>query len=97
MSAGLTTPSPSDQNISGRKLWEHPNPQSTALFQFKQHISKKYAIEFGSETDQNSLWQWSVDHLSDFWSEVWYYTKIRASQPFQCVGTNLNFGVFGMD
>lgn len=87
MSASLATPSPSDQS---RKLWEHPNPQSTALFQFKQYISEKYAVTFGSEADLNSLWQWSVDHLSDFWSEVWYYTKIRASQPFHCVGTNSN-------
>ncbi|KAF8465249.1 hypothetical protein BDZ91DRAFT_727927 [Kalaharituber pfeilii] len=69
----------------GRKLWEHPDPESTALFEFKQHISRKYNVEFGSETDPNSLWQWSVDNLSDFWSEVWDFTKIQAVQQFDSV------------
>lgn len=80
-----STPNNGAESIPGRKLWEHPNPEATSLFQFKEHISQKYNVKFNSEIDPNSLWQWSVDNLSDFWSEVWDYTKIRASRRFDTV------------
>ena len=70
----------------GRKLWEHPDPESTALYKFKAHISKKYGIEFGSEADENSLWQWSVDNIAKFWGEVWDYSGIRFSRTYDSVG-----------
>ncbi|KAF8425135.1 hypothetical protein EV426DRAFT_596450 [Tirmania nivea] len=86
MATGTSTPSTSINaepiHGHGRKLWEHPNPEATALFQFKEHVSQKYNVKFDSEIDPNSLWQWSVDNLSDFWTEVWDYTKIRASRRF---------------
>lgn len=81
------TPKDGAQAAPGHKLWEHPSPEFTALYQFKDHISKKYNVEFGSEGDSNSLWQWSVDNISDFWSEVWDYTRIRASRRFDAVGS----------
>lgn len=85
MTAGTSTLNNGAESTPGRKLWEHPNPEATALFQFKEHVSQKYSVKFGSETDPNSLWQWSVDNLSDFWSEVWDYTEIRASRRFDTV------------
>jgi acetoacetyl-CoA synthetase len=35
--------------------------------------------------DYGSLWQWSVDHLEDFWASIWEYFDIRSSAPCQSV------------
>ncbi|MCC5857222.1 MAG: acetoacetate--CoA ligase [Ectothiorhodospiraceae bacterium] len=35
--------------------------------------------------DYNALWQWSVDHLEDFWASIWEYFDIRHSQPWKRV------------
>ena len=71
--------------VPGLELWRHPSPESTALYQFKQHISKRYNVKFGSELESNSLWQWSVDNIALFWSEVWDYTNIQSSRGFKYV------------
>jgi acetoacetyl-CoA synthetase len=33
----------------------------------------------------NALWQWSVDHLEDFWASLWDYAGIRASTAYETV------------
>ncbi|KAF8249575.1 acetoacetate-CoA ligase [Wilcoxina mikolae CBS 423.85] len=69
-----------------RKLWSHPNPKTTEIYKFKSHIAHKYNLTFSDETDaENSLWRWSVDHIPEFWSEVWDRTGIRASRKFENV------------
>jgi acetoacetyl-CoA synthetase len=55
------------------KLWEHPNPRSTEMYKFLQTISQKFGKRFESYDD---LYRWSIDHISDFWGEVWHYTGI---------------------
>lgn len=29
-----------------------------------------------------ALWQWSVDHLEDFWESIWQYYDVWASAPY---------------
>lgn len=36
-------------------------------------------------SDYNSLWQWSVDRLEDFWASIWEYFEVQASAPYQSV------------
>jgi acetoacetyl-CoA synthetase len=36
-------------------------------------------------TDYSALWQWSVDHLEDFWQAVWDYFAVQSSTPHECV------------
>ncbi|KAF3227431.1 hypothetical protein TWF106_009943 [Orbilia oligospora] len=66
-------------------LWTHPSPENTHLFRFKEHIKKKYQVEFGPETASNSLYQWSIDHPSLFWAEVWEFTGVKASKLYSKV------------
>lgn len=56
------------------------------MYKFKAHISSKYDIKFGPETDkQTSLWRWSVDNTARFWGEVWEYTGVVASREWDTV------------
>lgn len=64
------------------KLWEHPNPESTEMYRFKAHVSRKHNVELN---DYHGLWQWSVDNIPEFWGEVWDYTGVRASKPYTTV------------
>lgn len=64
-----------DENI---ELWRHPNPETTELHRFQQHIAKKHRLELANYHD---LWQWSVDNPGPFWQEIWDYTGIKATKP----------------
>jgi hypothetical protein len=75
-----------DTSTTPRKLWSHPNPETTEMYKFKSHIAHKYNLTFSDETDaENSLWRWSVDHIPEFWSEIWDRTGIKASRRFENV------------
>ena len=65
------------------KLWEHHSPQNTRTYDFKTFIEQKYRIQL---KDYETLRQWTIDHLAQFWGEVWHFTSIRASAPFTQVG-----------
>jgi acetoacetyl-CoA synthetase len=67
------------------ELWRHPEPQTTTFYRFKKHISEAYNVKFGCESSENSLFQWSIANLESFWGEVWKFTGIRASSPFDRV------------
>lgn len=54
-------------------LWTHPDPTSTSIYKFKSHISSKYAVPL--ETYEE-LYQWSIRHIPEFWSEVATYTSV---------------------
>ncbi len=66
------------------ELWRHPNPQSTELFTFQHYIGKKYSL---NNSSYDELWQWSIDHPSAFWKEIWEYTGIKATKPPSSVGS----------
>ncbi len=61
------------------ELWRHPHPESTELFAFQQHVAKKRRV---STSSYRELWQWSIDHPSAFWEEVWHYTGIKANKQY---------------
>ncbi|MGB4346117.1 MAG: acetyl-coenzyme A synthetase N-terminal domain-containing protein, partial [Burkholderiaceae bacterium] len=35
--------------------------------------------------DYQSLWQWSTDHVEDFWESIWQYFDIKSSAPYGSV------------
>ncbi|OUS24779.1 acetoacetate--CoA ligase [Gammaproteobacteria bacterium 45_16_T64] len=37
--------------------------------------------------DYETLWQWSVDHIDDFWLAVWHYFDVQSPTPFDKVLT----------
>ncbi|MEN8246470.1 MAG: acetoacetate--CoA ligase [Thermodesulfobacteriota bacterium] len=65
-------------------LWQ-PTPErikKTNMYAFMQGINNKYNQDF---KEYNELWQWSVDHISEFWAEMWDYAGVVASQDYEKV------------
>ncbi|KAI1653234.1 acetoacetate-CoA ligase [Daldinia decipiens] len=64
------------------ELWRHPNPTSTEMYKFLEHVRGKYDVEI---KDYPTLHKWSVENISEFWEEVWHFCGIKASRPYSCV------------
>lgn len=64
---------------AGTLLWTHHNPTSTRIWEFKTRIERVYGV---SLADYEALRQWSIKNIDSFWSEVWSFTGIVASEPF---------------
>jgi acetoacetyl-CoA synthetase len=52
---------------------------------FRSWLARERGLAFA---DYESLWQWSVTDLEGFWSAVWQFFDIRASQPYTRVLAN---------
>ncbi|RSL50089.1 hypothetical protein BHE90_014256 [Fusarium euwallaceae] len=66
---------PPDDNV----LWRHPNPESTPMWGFLQHVNKKHGLNLDGYP---ALYKWSIDEVALFWEEVWHFVGITASKPF---------------
>lgn len=52
-----------------RKLWEHPDPKSTRMWNFMQKANQRFGLDLQTFND---LYAWSVgDRRTDFWAAVW--------------------------
>ncbi|KAI2641626.1 acetoacetyl-coenzyme A synthetase [Hypomontagnella submonticulosa] len=56
-----------------RKLWEHPNPQKTQMYEFMQCLNKNRNLSLKTFQD---LYQYSTSKRSDFYAEVFEYCNI---------------------
>ncbi|KAI0119945.1 acetoacetate-CoA ligase [Nemania sp. FL0031] len=56
-----------------RKLWEHPNPKSTQLWEFMQLINQKYHLNLTTFQD---IYQFSVNKRSEFYDEVFKFGSL---------------------
>ena len=65
------------------ELWRHPNPTSTQMYKFLEHVRAKYNLDI---KDYPGLYKWSVENTSDFWDEVWHFCGIKTSTPYSQVG-----------
>ena len=61
-------------------LWRHKDQTSTRIWEFKTLIEKKHDVQL---QDYEILRKWSITYIAEFWREVWYFTGIRASKPFE--------------
>ncbi|KAI4133892.1 MAG: hypothetical protein LQ341_006111 [Variospora aurantia] len=59
-------------------LWQHHNPESTRMYEFKRLIERKHGVRL---PDYEALRQWSIQYLNDFWRNVWDFTGIVAETP----------------
>ena len=57
------------------------------LFRLIRFINEKHGTQL-SEFD--SLYQWSIDHIPDFWAALWEFLDIQASKPYQEVIDDLS-------
>ncbi|KAG5919574.1 hypothetical protein E4U42_006479 [Claviceps africana] len=59
------------------ELWRHAAPTSTPMWQFIQQVNRKHGT---SITGYPSLYQWSVDHVSAFWEDLWDFVGVVSSK-----------------
>lgn len=57
-------------------LWQPPLDGTTRLEDFGAWLCTN-GIDVG--TDYADLWQWSIDHLDEFWSSVWNWSGLPSS------------------
>ncbi|KAI3401025.1 hypothetical protein diail_730 [Diaporthe ilicicola] len=55
-----------------RKLWEHPDPKSTLMWEFMQDLNreKKQSLDTFRQ-----LYDYSINHRSDFWSHLFHFSN----------------------
>jgi acetoacetyl-CoA synthetase len=65
-------------------LWQPSQAQvkRSNVHQFMQEVNKKYGKNF---TEYEELWQWSVENIPDFWTQIWDYAGVIASKPYDRV------------
>ena len=59
----------------GRLLWT-PTPErirASNMYHFTDLLNKRFGLEL---IDYPGLYQWSIDHLSDFWASLWDFIEI---------------------
>ncbi|MFC7516886.1 acetoacetate--CoA ligase [Herbaspirillum sp. GCM10030257] len=62
-------------------LWT-PSPERIAksrMHHYMQWLQQDKKLSFSGYEE---LWQWSVDHLEDFWDSIWRYFDIPHSAPY---------------
>jgi acetoacetyl-CoA synthetase len=67
-------------------LWV-PSPERREranLTRYAAWLARRYGVLFPSG-DYNDLWQWSVDHLADFYGSVWQYFDVRSDAGYEQV------------
>jgi acetoacetyl-CoA synthetase len=66
------------------RLWEPSATikQQANITHYRQWLTREKGLSFGSYEE---LWEWSVNHLEDFWASLWDYFDIQASQPYSTV------------
>lgn len=75
------------KNPQAEKLWQHPSPETTKLYDFLQKVNQKYNKSFQT---YNDLYQWSITDISASWEEIWHYVGIRTSAPYETVVSSEN-------
>lgn len=65
-------------------LWEPDEPlrSSSHLAAFTAHIEGEHDVRL---EDYDAVWQWSVEHLEDFWAAVWAFFEVTSSVPYERV------------
>jgi acetoacetyl-CoA synthetase len=52
------------------------------MYRFMQHVNRTYQTNF---TDYDGLYQWSVENIAAFWSEIWDFAGIKATKGYEQV------------
>jgi len=65
-------------------LWQPSEAQIKAsnMYRFMALINQRYGTSFDN---YDGLYQWSVDHIPEFWKEMWDFASIKASVPYDQV------------
>lgn len=72
--------------MSSNKLWEGSTTfkKNSHLYAYQKWLADNLNLSFNSYQE---LWQWSVDHVADFWESLWNYFNIISHKPYKEVLT----------
>jgi acetoacetyl-CoA synthetase len=62
-----------------------PSPervQATEMARFRDWVAARHGLQIEG---YEGLWRWSVDELEQFWADVWEFTGVIASKPYERV------------
>ncbi|MBE0479787.1 MAG: acetoacetate--CoA ligase [Dehalococcoidia bacterium] len=67
-----------------RLLWEpsEKRKRNANMTAFIEYVNSRHGTGFGSYRE---LYEWSVNHISDFWADMWDFGRIRASRRYDRV------------
>ncbi len=62
-------------------LWQPSEEKirQTNMYRFMNYVNENYNTDF---TQYNPLYQWSVDHIPEFWEAMWDFARVKASEPY---------------
>ncbi|RZB34418.1 MAG: acetoacetyl-CoA synthetase [Desulfobacteraceae bacterium Eth-SRB1] len=68
-------------------LWKPSEKRirSSNMYRFMHVINNKYGLDLAG---YDSLYQWSIKNIPDFWESMWEFGEIKASKPFDQVVDN---------
>ena len=53
--------------------------ENSNMVRFMKEVNERHALSLST---YHQLWQWSVDHIADFWELFWEFAGIIASKPY---------------
>ena len=73
----------------GKLLWSPSRDRidSTNMWRFMQFVNEQYNQDL---SDYDSLYQWSINEMEAFWSTVWEFVKVKASETYREVIDDVN-------
>ena len=69
-------------------LWNPPEPSKTKMAQFMYRVNQVYGLDMNS---YDELFNWSVNHIPDFWGQIWDYAEIKHSIPYSTIVDDIIF------
>ena len=65
----------------GTIMWEPTQEliEQSNLVHYMKWLKETKGVQLGNYQE---LWKWSVEELEEFWSSIWDYCDIKASQPY---------------
>lgn len=68
----------------GKLLWQPSTQQieSSNMYRFMKLINERYGTSHG---DYDGLYEWSINHIAEFWGQVWDFCQVRASVPYETI------------
>jgi acetoacetyl-CoA synthetase len=76
-------------DVMTKHLWK-PSAErieQSNMMRFMQRVNEKYQIDLN---DYPALYRWSIDHIAEFWAEMWDFAGIIASEPYWAVIDDLS-------
>jgi acetoacetyl-CoA synthetase len=72
-----------------KKLWQPSDERikSTNMYRFMGVINEKYNENF---SEYGALYQWSIEHIPEFWESLWDFVEVKASKPYDQVIDEVN-------